>query len=421
MTISTLLQRKNLPTLFGFFLFVTLMAAGYYYNLTFIQLGLEDFGSRSLGLSSSSSARDMAFLAVSTCLIALGFGWWMARRGLSRKFRFKLQAAFGVVLAQTLLTAVLPAVGNETMYLIWLFFTSCGLGIGVPITFSLTVDLVPVRQRGAAAALITSLSYFAAETLSSQWTFEFFRSRSLWLLGVGSLGMGLLAFIDHPWLDALGKQQSEPAFSRGRFVPVPKNQKPKAQRGVLRYVILMFAVYFIDSLGFLRLLKVPGFMEITWQSSLLSDRLFIAGVHVLGALIAGVMYTTLPERELFFWIFGLFALTHLQYSLHLQVTGNTLATLATPMLYALAVSLYTVVNFAVWADLSNPATISLNAAVGVAFSAWTATFLSTGLAIFWEGMGISLTRHIQIVNGLAMLLFTALLIIAFFTKSERTV
>ena len=44
-------QALNLPRLFGFLLFVGMMAAGYYYNLTFVQLGLDDFGTRWLGLS----------------------------------------------------------------------------------------------------------------------------------------------------------------------------------------------------------------------------------------------------------------------------------------------------------------------------------------------------------------------------------
>jgi hypothetical protein len=180
----------------------------------------------------------------------------------------------------------------------------------------------------------------------------------------------------------------------------------------------MFGIYFVDSLGFLRLIKVPGFMEATWQSPLLGDRLFIAGIHLVGALIGGVLYNALSARHLFLWIFGLLALTHLQYSLHLQATGETLATLAMPMLYAIAVSLYTVVNFAVWADLSTSDTISFNSSLGVALSAWTATFFSTGLAIYLQGAGVSLIRHIQIVDGLAMLLFVAVLFLIYFDKSR---
>jgi MFS family permease len=409
------LKRENLPTLFGFSLFVAMMAAGYYYNLTFVQLGLEDFGTRELGLSPASSALNLAFLAIITCLIALGFGWWMQRRGLARQFRFKLRAAFGVVLAQTTLTFILPRIGSAAGYQVWLLFTSCALGIGVPATFSLTVDLVPVRLRGTAAALITALSYFAAETLSAEWTFEFFQMRLIWVLAAGTLGLGVLVVVRHPWLDILARQHLDPDFSHGRFLS-RSSQRP--DRKLVFLLVLMFGIYFVDSLGFLRLIKVPGFMEATWQSPLLGDRLFIAGIHLVGALIGGVLYNALSARHLFLWIFGLLALTHLQYSLHLQATGETLATLAMPMLYAIAVSLYTVVNFAVWADLSTSDTISFNSSLGVALSAWTATFFSTGLAIYLQGAGVSLIRHIQIVDGLAMLLFVAVLFLIYFDKSR---
>jgi hypothetical protein len=100
--------------------------------------------------------------------------------------------------------------------------------------------------------------------------------------------------------------------------------------------------------------------------------------------------------------------------------GEGEITLALPMLYALAVSLYTVVNFAIWADLSTPETIPMNAALGVALSAWTATFLSTGLAIFWQGQGMTLERHIQIVDSVAMIAFIGLILLAFFRKEEKT-
>jgi MFS family permease len=409
----------NIPGLFGFTLFVGMMAAGYYYNLTFVQLGLEDFGTRWLGLSEAAVARDMALLAICTCLIALSFGWWMQRRGLGRQFRTKLRISFGVVLAQTLLTAVIPAVHNEVTFILWLVLVSVALGIGVPVMFSLTSDLVPVKQRGLAAALVTALAYFAAETLSDQWMFEFFRVRLLWVLVGGSLGIGVLAFIRHPWLEALARQHQQPEFALGRFVRRKTERGYRPSRRVVGLIMIMFGIYFVDSLGFLRLLKVPGFMEATWQSPLFSHRLFIAVVHIVGALIAGVLYSALSERQLFFWILGLFALTHLQYTLHIRATGETQATLALPMLYALAVSLYTVVNFAIWADLSTPDTISFNAALGVALSAWTATFISTGLAIYWQGMGLSLERHIQIVDSLAMLFFLAMLVLTFLRKPER--
>jgi hypothetical protein len=339
---------------------------------------------------------------------------------LGRQFQTKLRISFGVVLAQALLTAVIPAVQSEIYFIIWLMLVSGALGMGIPVMFSLTTDLIPMKQRGVAAALVTALAYTTAELLSDEWTFEFFQARLLWILLGGTLGMGVLAFARHPWLTALSQQHRQPEFAIGRFVHAkPDSAGLRPSRRVLGLIVVMFGIYFVDSLGFLRLLKIPGFMENTWQSPLFGNRLFIALTHVIGALIAGVLYRAISERQLFFWILGIFALTHLQYSLHLRATGQTGVTLSLPMLYALAVSLYTVVNFALWADLSTPDTICFNSALGVAFSAWTTTFLSTGLSIYWQGSGMSLERHIQIVDSVAILLFLVMLVLAYLKNLEE--
>lgn len=397
----------NLPRLFGFLLFVGMMAAGYYYNLTFIQLGLEDFGTSVLGLSAQAVARDMALLALMTCFIAIAFGWWMQRRGWGRNFRLKLRLSFGVVLVQALLTFICPMVSNETGFILWLGGVSLTLGVGVPVMFSLTVDLVPVRWRGAAAALVTASAYFFAAAFSSEWTFEAFRRQSLFMLAGGVIGMGALAFAHHRWLDALADQHLRPEFALGRFTRLGLSKWR-----IPGLILIMFGIFFVDSLGFLRLLKTPMYMDNAWQSSDFNTRAFIAVIHVIGALAAGALYPALRERSLFLWIFGTFALTHLQYNFHIQ-TGSMNAVLSMPMLYALAVSLYTVINFAVWADLSTPDIIPLNSALGVALSGWTATFLSTSLAIYW-GESLPLDLHIRIVNSLAMLFFLAMLLLAFF-------
>ena len=402
-----MLRSRNWSGLFGYFLFIGMMSAGYYYNLTFVQLGLEDFGRNVLRLNSQGVARAMALLALMTCFIAIAFGWYMQRRGWGRDFRLKLRLSFGVVLMQTVLTLICISVTTESGFLVWLAGVSLTLGVGVPVMFSMTIDLIPVRMRGAAAALITASAYFFAETLSSEWTFEAFRRQSLIMLLGGVTGMGLLAFARHPWLDALAKQHLQPAFAIGRF----------ARLGLSKWrisglIFIMFGIYFVDSLGFLRLLKTPIYMTSAWQSPEFNTRAFIAVTHVIGALAAGALYPALRTRSLFLWIFGTFALAHLQYNFHIQ-TGSVNAVLSMPMLYALAVSLYTVINFAVWADLSTPETISLNSALGVALSAWTATFLSTSLAVYWDER-LPLDLHIRIVNSLAMLFFVAMLALSFF-------
>jgi len=147
-----------------------------------------------------------------------------------------------------------------------------------------------------------------------------------------------------------------------------------------------------------------------WQAVQQTPRLMIAITHVVAALVAGVLYSYLNERHLFYWIFGLFALTHLSYTFRVWLLPQTTSTaLGTPMLYATAVSLYTVVNFALWADFSTPRTIAMNTAVGVALSGWTATFLSTALAMRWQTGGMPLAEHLRLVQALALLFLLGML------------
>lgn len=40
------LEERNRPVISGYFFFTGMMATGYFYNLTFVQLGLHDLGAR---------------------------------------------------------------------------------------------------------------------------------------------------------------------------------------------------------------------------------------------------------------------------------------------------------------------------------------------------------------------------------------
>jgi hypothetical protein len=89
------------------------------------------------------------------------------------------------------------------------------------------------------------------------------------------------------------------------------------------------------------------------------------------------------------------------------------------VLYATAVSLYTVINFALWADFATPQNISWKTAVGVALSGWTATFLSTAAAIHWQTNGMPLSEHLRIVESLALVLFLAVLSAAIWPRGHK--
>ncbi len=419
--ITTYLWARRWATLFGYGLFVGMLATGYLYNLTFVQLGLPDLGTRVVGLSEARVAGAMAALALLTCLVALGCGWTMQRRGWSADLLVKLRLALAVVIAQTALTALALGVRSEGAFWAWIAAASLALGGGVPVTFSLTVDFIPVRDRGYAAALITAGAYFAAAVYPAGWQVETLARQLLPLMVAGVVALAVLALRPPPFVARLARQHEQPAFGIGRFVrAAPPAARPArfgqpgrstTPRHLVGLVLVMFGVYFIDSLGFLRLVATPVYMTTAWQSPDLGPRLLIGGVHVVTALSAGVLYAALDEKSLFLWILGVFALNHLMYIFDTRLASGDAAVLAMPMLYATAVSLYTVLNFALWADLSTPRTVSFNTALGVALSGWTATFLSTALAITWRLAGMPLAQHFSLVAALALLLFLALLLV----------
>lgn len=408
------LQERNWTTLFGYLLFVGMMATGYYYNLTFVQLGLFDLGERLVGMNQREIARGMAYLALITCATALAFGWLMLKRGWGQNFVLKLRLAFAVVLVQTLLTAAAPYIRSEQGFLVWIAVASVALGVGVPTTFGMTADLIPVLDRGYVAATITSAAYFFAAVLSLEWRIETFTSQLLIVMPLGVVGLGVLAFVRFAFVERLARQHTLPEFGVGRFVRRGVDGRNHIRRGLPLLIVLMFGIYFVDSLGFLRLIFTPAYMDTSWQAPTLGPHLFIGVTHVVGAFIAGALYTGLSERALFPWVFGIFAMVHLMYLFDTLLPAGDGAPLAMPMLYAVAVSLYTVINFAVWADLSTPRTISLNAALGVALSAWTATFVSTALAIQWRLGGMALDTHFSIVASVSLMLFIIVLLLAFF-------
>ncbi len=419
MTLLHDLKTCNWPAVLGYAFFVGMMATGYYYNVTLVQLGLLDLGERLVGLDQGSVALHIAVLALLTGMVSVGVGWTMQRRGWSADFVLKLRLALVVVVAQTALTALAPGIRTPGAFLAWIVAASFALGLGVPVTFGLTVDLIPRPDRGYAAALITAAAYFAAPVFAYPWRIESLSQQMLWVMAPGAASLAVLAFAPLPLVRQWASRHTQPAFAYGRFVRPTPSGESRVNRRALGLIGLMFGVFFVDSLGFVRLTHTPSLIQHAWQSPDLGPRLTIAGVHVVAALVAGVLYSAFDVRSLFLWVFGLFALVHLLYTFPFASTLGESRVLTQPILYAVAVSLYTVLNFAVWADLSTPRTISLYAALGVSASAWSATFISTALAIQWENAGLPLATHLRVVDAVAALLFLGLLLLVYFEGGGR--
>lgn len=379
----------------GFVGYVVLLASGYAYNLTFVQLGLTSFGHDRIGLSDAGVAAAMGGLAVATCAVALAAGWRM--RGW--RLRAKLRAAAIAIVVQTALTAGIGSVTTPVAFAGWLAVAALALGLAIPATFGLASDLVATRMRGWAAAMITGAAYAGSILMLGEWDARLLADRLAPLMAVGAIGLVGLVSLPGPGdrlIRALERQARDDRFAVGRFAA------PGAVRTLILAAVVLFGVFFVDSLGFVRLVD-SAYIGAAWQSPDGFDRATLIGAHLLGAIAAGVLYTVFDERVLLPWIFGIFALVALMYVADIRAgIGGPSQVLVMPILYAVGVSLYTVVTFALWADLSTSADITWNVAVGVALSAWSATFLSTALALGWRTAGLDLDAHLSAVAAVGL-------------------
>ena len=413
MRLTHYLRTRQWVPVAGYGLFVALMVAGYYYNITFVQLGLIDLGTRLVGMSETAVSAWMAGLALCTLVVAVVTGVTMDRRGWSTDLRTKLRLLLGVVIVQFVLTAVAPGIRTVPAFGAWIVVASIGLGVGFPVSFALAIDLVPVPDRGYVAAAITAIAYFFANAIPLSWSVDVFSRLMVVAMVPGIAVLAVLASGRvgriEALLDRLGEQHER--FGVGRFChPTPVRTR---SLGFAVPVALMFGVFFVDSLGFLRIIDTPSLLLTSWQSPQLSTRLFIAVAHVVGAVMAGVLYVNFSLRRVFLWTFALFALAHVLYTsdLRLAAAFPSLAQGASPLnpgVYAIAVSFYTTLNFALWPDLSTADTVGTHSAVGIGVAGWLATFLSTALALYFQSAELTLLTHLNVVQALSLLLLFSL-------------
>ena len=104
----------------------------------------------------------------------------MSAREWGRRFVFKLRVVFLIILGQLILTSLTFLVRTPGAFYAWVIACSILLGMGVPLTFSFTVDLIPHRDRGEAAALVTAIAYLAANLIPASWQVEDFVVTLLW-------------------------------------------------------------------------------------------------------------------------------------------------------------------------------------------------------------------------------------------------
>ena len=353
-------ERQWVPVT-GYAFYVILLTAGYYYNLTFVQLGLVDLGTNRLRMPGRDVSLIMALLAVVALAVSVATGVGMDRRGWSRDLRIKLRLLTAVTAGQLTLTVIAPLLGTPAGFTAWVVVCAASIGVGMPVTFSFMGDLIPVRDRGFAAAVPAGLAFFVASLYPQEWRVEQFSAVMATVMAPAVVVLALLAFRPSRLIDQLSQQQA--LLGGGRFTRAPVTAPSTPAFALV--VAAMFAVFFIDSLGFLRIIDAPAYISTSWQSPDLDVRMFIAVTHVVGAAMAGVLYTTFDWRWLLVWVYGLFGFTHLLYTFHVSTAADAVPPLVLPGMYVLAVAFYTTLNFALWPDLSTRDTIGTRCAVGV--------------------------------------------------------
>ena len=166
-------ERRWVPVV-GYVFYILALTAGYYYNLTFVQLGLIDLGTRLVGMTSSEVSTAMALLALTTVVVAVLSGVVMDRRAWSTDLRVKLRILLAIVAVQLALTAIAPSIRTSSGFLAWIVVCSATLGVGIPVMFGTMIDFIPVRDRGYVAAIVAGLAFFIAALFPFEWRIEEF-------------------------------------------------------------------------------------------------------------------------------------------------------------------------------------------------------------------------------------------------------
>ncbi|WP_065813940.1 MFS transporter [Natronomonas pharaonis] len=389
----------------AFAVYVSVLTAAYYYNLTFIQLGLTDLGLERLGLSPERVAVGMGVLALVTLCTTLVSGYLMDRLGVGANPLSKFRVLFGIVVLQVATTYAVTAVTSFEQFLTWIALCSLLLGTAIPFAFSLLLDLVRPGIRGYAAGAVAGCAFFLAALFPFEWTIESFVPSAVAVLAPVALLLGVLSVPSiGDWVSG-----SRTDDSPGRQ-PVGVTQSGMLTAAFVGGVVLLFGAFFVDSLGFVRIIE-SEYVEASWQSSELGTRLLIAMTHVIGGLAAGVAYAKLRYHWLFVATFVLFAAAQFLYVYDAAVGGPAALAAVRPLLYVLAVSCYTTVAFALWPDLATPDRVGTYTAVGIGIGGWLATFTSTAAALVSERAEIALEVHLFIVGSVsvAFLLITGVL------------
>lgn len=357
-------------TYIGHLLVIGFLVGGYVYNIKFIQVGIPYLGKQVLHVDTTTMGIDMALLAIITAVIAIAWGFRADKLHLTIRKRIDILIIVGIV--QMVLTAWAWFMIDPSQLLPWIVCTSIVLGIGIPVSFPLVFELIPRKDRGIVAGLTAGLAFFVGNISPFPWTIAGLAQEALMMMVPG-----LAAFVVIRLLGFIAKwfpEKNDYSNYTGRFT----------SHSISWVVGLMFAIFFVDSLGFLRILAEPTLYIQTWAAPV-ETRWILGVVHLFAGIGAGILYAKSDEWKEGILALVLFIIADIAFSFYLPpplMSSDVVLTIAS--LYCATVSIYTAINFAIWADLSTHENATKIAALGIGIGGWLSSFLSTTAAELLE-------------------------------------
>ena len=370
----------------SYLLIISMTVSSFLSAITFVQIGLPLLGTEVLGLSSnfvSLVVLGFAFAGAAGALIGI-----LILKRVIDNLTGKIVYALIFNISTIFIITLISRLNTSVDYSLWMLLLGFIGGIGSINSYSLLYDLIPHGYRGRVGGIIVALIYgIGPFIVPSERTFENYLKGSSIRSVFQLISFVMLIF-----------------FILAR--PVSKKVVDKNHGSSAHYkypfkevLITLLVILFVDSFGFIRAINTP-FVENTWEGRL-EIRIFIAVSHIISALICGYIYDKKSPRLLLKISLVCFIIGDVLFALMFETSMEGLLVYLFPLVYAPAVSIYTLSFLMLWADISTPKTEAKIYGIGIAITGWLGSFISTSFALGLVGI-ISPQLHLGLTAIIAL-------------------
>ncbi len=387
-TIKNFLIRYNLPL--RYLLVITTIASGYISAISYVQLGIPNFGRITLGLDDNFVNQTILFFALIGGLFAYLGGKFLLHRVRNNIHAIILLRGF-FILATIGGRSLSAWVDSAPGYLGWVLLMGMIMGLSTAFSYVLIYLLLPPRNRGVVGGIITAITFgVTAISLPDSWTMDAFLHDAPILTIVTYTGYALLLIF------VLGRPVSQ------KVVDENIGNRPYRNYNFRNIFIVLTLVLFVDSFGFIRIVMgTKDFSAITWHGNF-SMLAYIGIVHVISALFFGYLYSRKSPVFLLRIALILFFGADLLFVVFYGIPQfQMFLAYAFVLFYASAVSIYTIVYITLIADVVTRENMGQRYGLYTGIVGWVASFISTGIALAMVNV-IPVKVHITIAGLLSL-------------------